>query len=121
MPTFKPLTEILLKLAAADSWLSVLQISNNDQVQVRVELHPATVANDLLLLEEKRGCQVMFSYQFPVDGTPVESSAQNGSGAGGQQVATTVSLCVDVPYLLAVLRFCSTQGIVVKQVYDWWS
>lgn len=102
------MTEILLKLAK-DPCLSVLQISNNDQVQVRVELHHMSVANDLRLLGEKRGCQVMFDYRFPVDGAPPP-----------EQVATTVSLCVEIPYLLGLLRFCAGQGIAVKQIYDWW-
>ena len=58
-PTFKGMTEVLLKMAD-DSSLSVLQISNNDQVQVRVELAPDAVAAGLQALAEKAGCEVMF-------------------------------------------------------------
>ena len=58
-PTFKGMTEVLLKMAD-DSSLSVLQISNNDQVQVRVELAPDAVAAGLQALTEKAGCEVMF-------------------------------------------------------------
>jgi len=106
VPTFKPMTEILLKLST-DSSLRVLQISNQDQVQVRAEIHPDQVKHAVGLLREKRGCEVMFDYAFPTDGT------QNA-------VWTTVSLCVEIPYLLGLLRFCKSHGIVVKQIYDWW-
>ena len=106
VPTFKAMTEILLKLST-DPSLQVLQISNQDQVQVRAEIHPDQAETGIRLLQEKRGCQVMFDYAFPTDGS------QNA-------VWTTVSLCVEIPYLLGLLRFCTKHGIAVKQIYDWW-
>lgn len=35
---------------------------------------------------------------------------------------TMVSLCVDVPFLLSVLRLCKSRApaIEVRQIYDWW-
>ena len=106
VPTFKAMTEILLKLST-DPSLQVLQISNQDQVQVRAEIHPDQAEQGIRLLQEKRGCEVMFDYAFPTDGS------QNA-------VWTTVSLCVEIPYLLGLLRFCTKHGIAVKQIYDWW-
>eukprot|EP01043_Picozoa_sp_COSAG02_P025953 COSAG02_NODE_1479_length_12402_cov_5.937576_5_plen_208_part_00 len=55
----------------------------------------------------RRWSEVMFDYAFPTDGS------QNA-------VWTTVSLCVEIPYLLGLLRFCTKHGIAVKQIYDWW-
>jgi len=103
IPTFKPFTEVLLKMARNRD-IQILQISNQDQVQVRVEIRDPSQLRDL---ENKNGCKVMFEYQFPVDGS-------------GEQPATTVSLCVEIPFLMDLIRFCQTSGIAVMQVYDWY-
>jgi hypothetical protein len=105
VPTFKPLTEVLLKLSQVQPGLEVLQISNQLQVQVRVQLR---LEQQLELLRSKKGLEVMFEYRFPVDGT-------------GTPPPRSVSLCVEVPYLLGVLRFCQQHGVRVMQVYDFWS
>ena len=104
VPTFKPLTQILLRLSELLE-LAVLQISNQRQVQVRVQLRRES---QLATLRERPGLQVMFNYQFPVDGS-------------GQPPPTTVSLCVEVPYLLRVIHTCRLEEITIMQVYDFWS
>ena len=103
VPTFKPLTEILRKLSEFPE-LEVLSISNQGQVQVRIQVFGE---GQLVALGEKKGVEVMFDYQFPVDGT-------------GQTPPTSASLCVEVPYLLSVMRFCRSINIDVMQVYDFW-
>ena len=85
--------------------VEVLQISNQDQVQVRVQL---SHAQQLAALRSKHGVTVMFEYVFPVDGT-------------GQPPPTTAALCVEVPFLLGALRFCRQEGVQVMQVYDFWN
>ena len=65
------------------------------------------VSQGIRLLQEKRGCDVVFDYAFPTNGS------QNAAW-------TTVSLCVEIPYLLGLVRFCTNHGIAVKQIYDWW-
>ena len=103
VPTFKPLTEVLLALAELPE-LEVLQISNQPQVQVRVHLREQRQLDDLSAL---RGVEYMFEYTFPVDGS-------------GLPPPRTASLCVDVPYLLALIRTCKRTGVGVMQVYDFW-
>ena len=49
----------------------------------------------------------MFDYQFPSGGT-----------VRAQPIA--VALCVEVPYLMDVVRLCLSQGIDVMQVYDFY-
>jgi hypothetical protein len=103
VPTFKPLTEVLLRLSELPE-LHVLQISNQSQVQVRAQL---TNEQQLETLRSRKGLELMFEYTFPVDGS-------------GKPPPKTVSLCVEVPYLLGVIRFCRQQGVRVMQVYDFW-
>lgn len=111
VPTFKPLTAALKKLAACPD-VDVLCISNQSQVQVRVQLPRSAddpEAQQLAaLLKGRRGVEVMFDYAFPVDGT-------------GGTPPKLASLCVDVPYLLGTMRFCGKHGVEVLQVYDFWS
>ena len=83
----------------------ILQISNQDQVQVRVQLREA---DQLQALRDEPGCQVMFDYKLPLDKRGVNDSA------------TSVSLCVDIPYLLEVIRMCNKLRVDVKQIYDWY-
>lgn len=104
VPTFKPLTTALLALAARPD-VEVLRISNQGQVQVRVHVWNE---GQMALLRAKKGVEVMFVYTFPIDGS-------------GKPPPTSASLCVDVPYLLGAIRFCSQTGITVMQVYDFWS
>ena len=104
VPTFKPLTAALLKLAQVPE-IEVLRISNQEQLQVRVQFRRDA---QLDALRGKHGVQVMFQYTFPVDGT-------------GKAPPTTASLCVEAPYLLSTIRFCSRHDIDVMQVYDFWN
>ena len=101
VPTFKPMTEILLKLAEVPD-LAVLQISNQSQVQVRVKVRDEL---QLRALKAKSGCEVMFEYQFPATDATTEKQ---------------ISLCVDVPCLLDVIRACWAEGIQINQIYDFW-
>ena len=106
VPTFKRLTDALRKLSEQPD-VEVLRISNQAQVQVRVKLQePPEV--QLAALRRHRGLQVMFEYRFPVDGS-------------GNPPPTLVALCVDVPYILSMFRFCRRELIEVMQVYDFWS
>ena len=103
VPTFKPLTEILIKLSELPE-LEVLSISNQAQVQVRVQTFGE---GQLVELRQRRGVEVMFDYKFPVDGS-------------GQPPPTSASVCVEVPYLLSMIRFCRAINVDVMQVYDFW-
>ena len=105
LPTFKALTQVLEKLSHHPT-VEVLQISNQDQVQVRIQLREEEQLK--ALRRDARGVEVMFDYTFPVDGS-------------GNDPARSVSLCVEVPFLLSTMRFCRNCGIHVCQVYDFWS
>jgi len=102
VPTFKPLTEVLMKLSLRKS-MRVLEVSNQRHIQVRVTVPQPEPFIQMLSMQH--GCEVMFNFKYPTDGS---------ADAPG----TIVPLCVAVPYLLAVLRFCQTEGIAVDQVYD---
>jgi len=104
VPTFKPFTEVLKALAKVEG-IQVLQISNQIEVQVRVEWHSAEQLDEL---KREPGCEVLFDYKFPVD--------KNASKDGVKCAA----LCVDIPYLLEVMRMCEGNDIKVMQVYDWY-
>jgi hypothetical protein len=104
VPTFKPMGEILIKLAQEEE-LQLLQISNQSQVQVRVELREP---DQLEALKEEVGCEVLFDYKFPLD------------KFGNRDTATSAALCVDIPYLLQVIRMCHKLRVEVKQIYDWY-
>ena len=51
---------------------------------------------------------VLFDYKFPVD----RNSDRNG--------AKCAALCVDIPYLLEVIRMCEHSAVKVMQIYDWY-
>lgn len=104
VPTYKGMGEVLLRFATHEE-LQVLQISNQAQVQVRVELRER---DQLQALREMPGCEVMFEYKFPLD------------KHGNPDTATTVALCVEIPYLLDVFRMCNRLHVDVMQVYDWY-
>lgn len=113
VPTFKPFTEILLKMAKRLPQSQVLEISNQRVVQVKVIL-PAAADTDeaeatlLAKLANVNGCSVMFSFRYPVDGSP----------------SSRPPLCVSVrSSTLALIRFinaCSALHISVKQIYDFY-
>ena len=118
VPPFHALTEVLCKLAAVGgkgssnsrlqgtgSELQVLQVSNQPQVQVRVQVR---TSKSLEALGCRPGVEVLFKYKFPVDGS-------------GTAPATSVALCVDVPHLLCAIRYCSANDVAVKQIYDFWN
>jgi hypothetical protein len=104
VPTFKAMTEILLKLSCQAD-IQILQISNQDKIQVRVMLRDEEQKR---ALAGKEGCAILMEYTYPVDGT-------------GKAPPKQVALCVEVPFLLDVIRFCAEHGIRVCQVYDFYS
>jgi hypothetical protein len=104
VPTFKAMTEILRKLSRQPG-IQVLQISNQDKIQVRVMLSDEEQEK---ALAGKEGCEILMEYTFPVDGT-------------GKSPRKQIALCVDVPFLLDVIRFCEEHGITVCQVYDFYT
>lgn len=71
-PTFKPFTEILLKMARDLPSLTVLQISNQHVVQVRCEWLVVNERVCLVVLDSLKnspGCEVNFEFRFPDVGT----------------------------------------------------
>eukprot|EP00929_Paragymnodinium_shiwhaense_P054678 TRINITY_DN27413_c0_g1_i1.p1 TRINITY_DN27413_c0_g1~~TRINITY_DN27413_c0_g1_i1.p1 ORF type:complete len:1588 (+),score=423.13 TRINITY_DN27413_c0_g1_i1:99-4862(+) len=105
VPTFLPFTSILLRLAKEPN-MRVLQISNQRQVQVLVTLRDER--EQLGQLQCLPGCQVLFNYKFPTDGSNMPPGLR-------------VTLCVNVPYLLSTLRSCQRLQVEIVQVYDFWS
>jgi hypothetical protein len=118
VPTFKPLTEIILKIARKFPEAQLLELSNQQSIQVKVTLPSSTP--QLIITEESEatllsklktlhGCEVMFSYRCPVDGTP------------STRVPLSVSLRVSTLSLIRLIQLCSTLRITVNQVYDFYN
>merc|ERR1719174_1427218 len=81
VPTFKTLTDVLVNLSHALPTGRVIEISNQRHIQVRVSARdPQT---QIPILAKTPGCEVMFDYRFPTDGSQAPPS-------------TKVSLCVTV-------------------------
>lgn len=105
VPTFKALTDIC-KILAQDENMTVLQISAQKQVQVKVSAkgNDATINRELSSLA---GCEIVSRFAYPTDGVPGPASTQ-------------WALCIDVPYLLSTIRACDQRGICVEQIYDFY-
>ncbi len=114
VPTFKPFTQLLVKMARELPVATVLQISNQAVVQVRVEIcQPYDGGADstsaaLSSIKNLPGCEINFEFHYPHVG-------------GDKQPRTQVSLAVKVPFLLNTLRrILDTSCLTVVQVYDFW-
>lgn len=105
VPTFKPLTDIIVHIAVAVPAARILEISNQSRVQVKVFCRDFD--RQVKFLRTVPGCEVMFNFSYPVDGTALEAG-------------TTASLCVLVPYLLSTIRACQKAGVEVQQIYDFY-
>ncbi len=114
VPTFKPLTEILRKIASKLPQSQVLEISNQRAVQVKVLLPPSSSETDEAPLQAKlgaiTGCSVMFTYRFPVDGSPESSRPR-----------LCVSLRVATLAIVRLFQVCAQLGVSVEQVYDFYA
>ena len=99
------LTDIC-KIFAQDENMTVIQISAQKQVQVKVSAkgNDATINRELSSLA---GCEIVSRFAYPTDGVPGPASTQ-------------WALCVDVPYLLSTMRACDQRGISVEQIYDFY-
>ena len=107
VPTFKPLTEILMRLALHRS-VSLVLISTHAAVHVKVTAQAAS-AGQLDAMAQLRasalpGVAFLHSFALPHVG-------------GAAMPATQASLLVQVPALLALLRFCHSHQLE-RQVYD---
>ena len=111
VPTFKPLTLVLQRVASALPAAVVLQVSNHAALQVKV-LVPAAAsaaasAPPLQLLAQLgalHGCSELFRFERPPVG-------------GAEAPPTQVALAVEATALLSLLRFTMRRELVV-QVYD---
>lgn len=103
VPTFKPMTEILVKMAKCTD-LRVLEISKQRELQMKVSISEENLSG-IEKLKDIIGCQVMFTFQFP-------------SETKRKKNATSVSLQVTVPYILSVIRFCLQHKFEIEQIYD---
>ena len=104
--TFKLFTPALCALADVPS-VSVLRISNNSVVQVRLSLKQPVSDNVVASLVEFPGCSLATDFTFPKVGN-VENERQ-------------VCLSVQVINLMALIRFCRKEAISVHQVYDFYN
>jgi hypothetical protein len=102
VPTFKPLTKVLIDIAAVPSAV-IFDISGQQEVQVRVVVKQRNQIDALQL----KGVDIKLDYKYPTDGSQDEPG-------------TNVALCVQVPYLLPLIRECRRIGACVAQIYDFW-
>jgi hypothetical protein len=115
VPTFKPLTEILLRIAKKLPQSQVLEISNQRVVQIKITL-PTSADTDeaeaalLAKIDAVAGCSVMFHYRFPVDGASASS-----------RPSLCVSLRVTTLAIVRLLQVCAQLEVSVSQVYDFYA
>jgi hypothetical protein len=109
VPTFKPLTEVLSKLSQHVA-CSLLLISGHAVVQVKV-IAQTGVARQVGALrslgsgaEHLAGTARLFDFSMP--------------HVGGPLPALQAAFSVEVPHLLAMLRFCQAEALET-QVYDY--
>ena len=109
VPSCKPFTRSLLRLAQYVPSSKILRCSGHRETQVKVKLSACAIASrglDVLLdmLGKQPGVAVMFSYAFP--------------GLDDKMV----SLCVQFPALLALIRvIAKTPDCSIEQVFDFWA
>jgi hypothetical protein len=126
VPTFKPFSGVVLNIARARDALAgarILLVSNQTEVQMKVCIprahgamgaaggdaeHAEYVCTLKTRMSELRGCEVLFEFTLPVDGTQ-------------QRPGTMVALAVTVPFLCGVVRALDELGMQVLQVYDFFS
>lgn len=108
VPTFKPLTTVLLRLADAIPLAEVLRISGQSEVCVKVALD-GDGEHQLQELRKRAGCDIVYEYKLPFNGIGPQS-----------RPGVFAALGVAVPFLLDILRFCNEVGVVVDQVFDFY-
>ena len=113
VPTFKPLTEIILKIANYYPIAQILEISNQQTIQVKAVV-PASERQEakIAMLKNLNGCTVMFSYQFPVDGKPTSNN---------YVPPLCLSLKVETLALVRLICLCKDLEISVHQIYDFYT
>ena len=104
VPTFKPLTKVLMKLAAVPT-ARLVEISNQSHVQMVVTAPQRICIEDVLKNQE--GCEILFDFAYPTDGSAALP-------------LNRVALSAAIPYLLNIMRVCEENQVCVHQVYDWW-
>lgn len=108
--TFKPFSELLVKMAREAPSCTILQVSNQYELQVRVEIpremSAQTKETVLAGLENSDGCALNFEFAYPK--------------IGDSDSETQLSLTVKAPALLRVLGYCMKHGLRIVQVYDFY-
>lgn len=104
-PAMKALTPALLALARQVPALTLLEVSNQGHIQMRVLLREP--AAQLPKLHSIKGCEVMLQFEYPTNGT-------------SEPPGINLALCVTVPYLLSSIRACDHFHIEIVQIYDFW-
>lgn len=107
VPTFKVLTEIC-KTMAKDENITILEISSQRQVQMKVTTREPGGSELKNFLNSLPGCELALHFSYPTDGRPGPS-------------CTHWALAVDVPYLLATIRACNQRGLQTEQIYDFYN
>jgi hypothetical protein len=106
VPTFKPFSETLVQLAHTCPAATIVQISNQHVVQVRLKANAFPDAE--AVCNAQPGVSVKFKFQLPVIGQTTEP--------------VHLSLAVEVQSLLAFLRTISSYGsrLELVQIYDFY-
>lgn len=105
IPTFKAMTEILIAVAKQLPSAIICRISNQNEIQMKVQISPNNHKHVSLLKNKLPGCRYNFDFQYPDIGNRQDELLQ-------------ISLAVQIPYLLSTIRTCLRQKIEIVQVYD---
>jgi len=112
IPTFKPFTAVLLEITRKLPAATILQISNQTAIQIRLELtcNPDDKPKIITNLNALHGVEVLFDFSYP-------------KYASSDKPKPQILCAVQVPNLIGLLNYCLTNGdlLSVIQVYDYYS
>jgi len=111
VPTFKPFTEVMLTIAEKVPSATVLQISGQSVIQVRVEVVDGSISATREVIENVKtltGCELLFQFKYPT------------SGIADREARVQLALAVQTVSLLSTIRYCQDRanGIDIVQLYD---
>ncbi|KYQ88882.1 hypothetical protein DLAC_10691 [Tieghemostelium lacteum] len=114
IPTFKPFTEVLLNLARESPLTTILQISNNVSIQVKLEC-PVKLLKSTLNSIEHFGDDVKVNFNYNLFPKSTNTNDQQ------HQQPEQISIDVLIQSLIPFIRFIDTlEAVKIVQIYDFY-
>ncbi|GAM26439.1 hypothetical protein SAMD00019534_096140 [Acytostelium subglobosum LB1] len=130
VPTFKPFSEILQTIAKNAPAVTILQISNNSSLQIKLESNVEHLKVTLKALGQFEDCKINFNYNLFPTTTTTKQPAHPAQTTTGSTVTKhpehllpqQISVDVRVIHLLPFIRHVNTITTVkIVQIYDYYA